>query len=318
MPRLSLRQLEIIRAIMRTGSLTAAANALGISQPAASRLLRHGEDQLGFQLFERQANGLSPTIEVRALTEEIDRVFTELDHIDRALHDAARLKAGRLRIAAIPSLALTVVAEAVGRFTKAYPEVSVAVETAMNYEVADLVMDRRVELGLAYVPTRTYELAIRDLCLTHVLVALSRDHPLAGRPSLSAGDLQGERLISFSNALPIGEKIDAAFAAAGVLRSVALEVGHSFLASAFVAQGAGIALVDGFAQESGLFPNLAFVPFHPAIPIRAVLITAGDRALSRAAAQFANDLLRSRQQEKDALCMVPPADTPSSAGPDPL
>ncbi len=61
------RQLEIFRAIMRNGSLSAAAVALNVSQPAVSKVLRHFESQIGYRLFERSGSRLVPTPEARLL-----------------------------------------------------------------------------------------------------------------------------------------------------------------------------------------------------------------------------------------------------------
>lgn len=290
MSRLSIRQLEIVRAILRTGSLTAAAHGLGISQPAASRLLRHAEDHLGIPLFERRGNGLRPTHEARALHPEIDRIFVDLEFVERAAGDLVRLKSGRLRVAAIPSLAVTVLADAIGRFRREHPAVSVSIETALNYEVADWVLDRRVDLGLAYMPTRVDDLVVEEVGSIGVLVALPRDHRHAGRSALTAADLPDDPLISFSSALPIGDTIARAFRSAGVERPVAVEVGHSFLACSLVRAGAGVALVDSLAERSGLFGDLAFVPLRPALGITAVMMRAGDQNLSLAAAAFAETL----------------------------
>lgn len=290
MARLSFRQLEIVRAILRTGSLTAAAHGLGISQPAASRLLHHVEDHFGFPLFERRGNGLRPTHEARALYPEIDRVFSDMEFIERAAGDLVRLQSGRLRVAAIPSLALTVLADAVGRFRQAYPAVSVSIETALNYDVADVVLDRRVDLGLAYMPTRVDDLLVEAIGTTAVQAALPRDHRLAGRAAVGAADLEGDPLISFSSSLPIGDLIAGVFREEGVERPVAVEVGHSFLACALVRSGAGVALVDGHAERSGLFGDLAFVPFRPTLEISTVMMRASDQELSLAARAFAETL----------------------------
>lgn len=308
MSRLSIRQLELVRAIMRTGSLTAAASGLGISQPAASRLLRHAEDGLGFALFERRANGLRPTHEAKALYPEIDRLFSDFEFIERTAGDLVRLRSGRLRVAAIPSLALTTLAEAVGLFRQRHPAVSVTIETALNYEVSDLVLDRRVDLGLAYLPTRVDDLDVEEIGNTSIVAALPADHGFAGRAFMTARDLPGDPLVSFSSALPIGEHISAAFRAAGLDRPVALEVGHSFLACALVRAGAGIALVDSLAQRSGLFTDLAFVPIRPPIVIRAALLSSGEQELSLAARAFA-DTLREVARRDHA-----PAHAPARAG----
>lgn len=286
MNRLSLRQLEIFRAVMRTGSLTAASSALGVSQPAASRLLRHAEDRLGVPLFERRGNGLLPTHEAKALYPDIDRLLGDLDYVERAAEDLRRLKAGRLRIVAIPSLALTIVAEAAGRFRAKHPSVSLEIEAVLNFEVPEVVANRRADIGLAFMPLRADLLEVEPLTSTAVVVTMRPDHPLAGRSELTVEDLAGEALISFSKTLPIGALIATAFDAAGVTQQVAIEVGHSFLARALVMAGAGIAIVDGLDEPGGLFTGLATVPLVPDTYMTAVLLTPHDQQLSLAASAF--------------------------------
>lgn len=286
MKRLSLRQLEVFRAIMRTGSLTAASNGLGISQPAASRLLGHAERQLGLTLFDRSNNRLRPTPEARVLYPDVDRLLADLDYVERMADDLQRLKTGRLRIATITSLALTVVAEAVASFSKAFPSVSVQVETALNFDVPDIVLNRGVDFGLAFLPLPTDELWVEEIRRTDIVAVVPRDHPLARRDILTTPELRDEPLISFKRALPIGAYVANAFEAAGVSPPISIEVGHSFLACSLVRAGAGIALVDSLAEDSVMFPELRFIPVKPAIPISAVLLAAENRTPSLVADAF--------------------------------
>src|SRR5207244_6208105 len=72
------RQLEVFRAIMRNRSLTAAAEALHVSQPAISKVLRHFELQIGYRLFERLGGRLVPTAEAQLLYRDADRIFREI------------------------------------------------------------------------------------------------------------------------------------------------------------------------------------------------------------------------------------------------
>jgi DNA-binding transcriptional LysR family regulator len=73
------RQLEVFRAVMRNRSLTAAAEALHVSQPAVSKLLRHFETQIGYKLFERLGGRLVPTAEAQLLYRDADRIFREIE-----------------------------------------------------------------------------------------------------------------------------------------------------------------------------------------------------------------------------------------------
>ena len=87
------RKLEVFRAVMRNGSLTAAAQALNVSQPAVSKTLRHFEDQIGYPLFDRIGGRLRATPEAHLLYEDADRVFREIE----AVRDLAlRIKEHRI------------------------------------------------------------------------------------------------------------------------------------------------------------------------------------------------------------------------------
>lgn len=290
MGQLSLRQLEIFRATMRSGSLTAAAQILGITQPAASRLLRHAEDQLGMALFRRQNGRLQPTPEARALFPEVDRIYGDIEYVQRVASDLHRLRAGRLHIAAIPSLAITVLARAVGAFVGEHPSVTISTSTVLNFQVPDMVANRRADLGLAFMPIPDHDLDIVEIARTRIVAVLPPKHPLAEKPHIVPADLVGQPLISFSNSLPIGERIEAAFRREGLNQPMAIEVGNSFVACAFVRSGAGIALVDDLAVESGAFPDLQVRPVVPRLEISAVLVTAADLRPSLVASAFAEKL----------------------------
>jgi DNA-binding transcriptional LysR family regulator len=73
---MNLRQLEVFQAIMKTGSVTEAAEILGLSQPAVSVILKNAETQIGMKLFERMRGRLHPTLEARTLAPDVEAIFT--------------------------------------------------------------------------------------------------------------------------------------------------------------------------------------------------------------------------------------------------
>ncbi|HCQ49461.1 MAG TPA: LysR family transcriptional regulator, partial [Achromobacter sp.] len=91
-----LRHIEIFEAIRRTGSLTEAAAALHISQPAASKLLAHAEAQLGFKLFDRVKGRLVATREAEILTPEVARLNQDLNSVRRLVANLRDRPHGRL------------------------------------------------------------------------------------------------------------------------------------------------------------------------------------------------------------------------------
>lgn len=292
MAQLSLRQLELFRAVMRLGTLTAAAQSLRITQPAASRLLRHAEDLLGTPLFHRQNGRLRATVEARALYPEVDRIFNGVDYVQKVAADLHRLRAGRLHVAAIPSLAMTHAARAAERFMRLHPTVTIIISSPLNADVPDMVLDGRADLGLSFMPLPDRGLKVELIGETELVAVLPTGHPLCSRSELSPADLKSAPLISFSGSLPIGQRIESAFSALGVVAPMAVEVSSSAIACAFVQAGTGIALVDRLAAESGAFPELEKRLVVPPIKISAALLTLPEQPLSRIVSGFIAELRR--------------------------
>lgn len=94
------RQLEVFRAIMRNRTLTAAAAALHVSQPAISKVLRHLESQIGYSLFERVRGRLIPTAEAQLLFKDADRIFREIEVLKLFSNRIRDREVGLIRIAA--------------------------------------------------------------------------------------------------------------------------------------------------------------------------------------------------------------------------
>jgi DNA-binding transcriptional LysR family regulator len=81
-PRASIREYEVLRAVITSGTVTAAAHRLAISQPAVSRLLAQLEANVGVMLFERRGGRLRPTAEAVRLNSKLDRLFDALAYLD--------------------------------------------------------------------------------------------------------------------------------------------------------------------------------------------------------------------------------------------
>ena len=102
MHSISLRQIEIFRAVMTTGNLTEAAALLQTSQPTVSRELARFEKVLGLTLFSRTRGRLQPTVQGLRLFEEVQRSWYGLDRIVSAAESLREFRQGELSIACLP------------------------------------------------------------------------------------------------------------------------------------------------------------------------------------------------------------------------
>ncbi len=283
-----LRQLEVFRAVMAHGTVTAAAAALRMSQPAATSAIRGLEATLGLALFQREHGRLAPTPEAEALFREVDRIFHTVGVVERYAHDLREARSGVLTLACTPSLGSSLLAESLARFRARHPLVQVLLQISTTREIIELAHRRQIDFGVVYTPADETGLLVEPLCAAELVCAVRADHPLATATAVRPEELAGEPLILNVRNEPMLAQIAEAFRPLEVRRSVAIATNHTDTACSLVLAGAGVALVEPMSVAR-LFPEIRQVPFRPRIPL-VVRIVASPHPMSRIARHFA-DLL---------------------------
>jgi len=280
---LSFRQLEIVRAVIRSGSVTGAADSLGISQPAVSLMVRQCRNVAGFPLFARKRGRLQPTPEAAVLVADLERVFDGVDRINRLIDDMRVSNVGTIQIAATPTLAENLLPRAIALFQQSRPNVRVTIHTMDNLSVVDHVAQEHVDFGLALSPFRHVDARQIELCAADLVCVVSADHPLARRASVTLKDFSAVPLISFSKTLPLGMLVEAAFRKADVALRVAHEVNQSSVACALVRAGAGAAIIDPFWLAENRDQRLVALKLRPRTEVTAEVLVPKSATLSRPA-----------------------------------
>jgi DNA-binding transcriptional LysR family regulator len=288
---LSLRELDVFRRVMELGSITAAAEALRISQPAASRLIQQAEEHLGFPLFIRQKKRLIATSEAQALFPETVGAFAAFDSVQRFASELKAGLSGRLTIAAIPALANALVPQAIQQFRSTHGGVTVKVQAVSAHDCGTLVSDQRADLALIIGPMTNPGVVMSELCVSEIGCVLPAKHALARKRELRPVDLRDQPLIGLAPHLPLGQQVGRTFAEANIPLRLAMEVTQSTIALGLVRARAGLALLDGFAFHGPQTSGLAFRPLRPASRSLARVLLPRHRPASRLAQEFAAALV---------------------------
>ena len=127
---LTLRQIEVFRAVMQAGTISAAAERLRVSQPTLTKTLSRMEQLTGLTLFRRAAGRLVPTLEARRLMAETEASYTELQHAIRRVVRRVHADEGTLRVGAQPSLTRKLAAPALAASVRELPKAAVHLDTA--------------------------------------------------------------------------------------------------------------------------------------------------------------------------------------------
>lgn len=310
---LSLRQLEVVRAVSRHGSVTAAAAALGISQPAVSMMLSTCTRAAGFPLFLRHQGRLQPTAETRVLLGELERVFDGVDRINRLVDDLRDTSIGMVRIAATPTLADNLLPAAAAMIQRSRPRLQISVQTVDNLAAIEAVRTEQVDFGLVLTPIAQPDTRLIELCRAELICVVHPDHPLAAKEAVTPADIAPFPLISFSRSLPLGNLVEQSFRKVGIARRIAIEVNQSSVACALARAGAGVAVIDPFWLQNGRDHGLVRLAFRPVAQVHAQALVPKDVSLSRPARLFLAALRRTAQSQGPDPVKVPDADLRSQA-----
>lgn len=287
-PAVNFRQLEAFRAVIECGTVTAASERLFITQPAVTRLIRDLETSIGVNLFERRTGRLVATPEAQILYEEVERSFVGLNHIMQTAADLRRLRIGRLRIAAMPALALGFLPRVIARFHRRHPSTNISLQIRSSVKVAEWLESQQMDLGFATLG-QAHPAIEREIFLDAECVAiLPEGHRLARKTRLVPRDFAGENFISLGPDLDERRRIDKVFADAGVERRLLIHSQLSLAICNMVAQGLGVALVEPVTAAECLGGGIVARPFSPPIAFRFTLLFPAYRARSKLAQAFAD------------------------------
>lgn len=297
-----LREMDVFRRVMELGSVTAAASALNISQPAVTRILQKVEARLGFALFVRERQRLRPTAEAQVMFPETLGAFTAIERVQRLTGELKEGRAGILGIASIHSLASSILPAAIRRFREKRPESAVTLQTFSAHEIIQRIASHRDELGFIIGPADNEALVVKDLQSTRLVCVTPQGHPLAGLRTVGPQALAAHPLICPSRNLVLSGQLAQAFADRNVPFRITVEVSHTHTAIALARAGVGVALVDGFGLMGARADDMISRPFAPAILSTARMLTARLRPTSRLARDFIEDLVWREAEKTPSRC----------------
>lgn len=276
-----IRHVEVFQALMRSRSVTRAAELLRTSQPTASRYLGELERDVGFSLFQRSGGRLVPTPEGEALFLEVERAFSGLDRIAEVARGIADFRFDRLRIASISSFALGGLARTLPALRRRYPEIDIALHVGTFDDVLRSVLSNQCEIGFVAYPVANPYLRQTQLVEADALCALPAGHRLAARDHVTVADLDGEPMVGLLPDVPSGRRVAEIFDHHGAARKIVLKTQNAAIACTFVKERMGVAILDPFTVRAHLDERMLARPFLPGIPFAFSAIAWADRPLPR-------------------------------------
>ncbi|MEU5200441.1 LysR family transcriptional regulator [Streptomyces scabiei] len=249
---LDVRRMQVLRTVVTSGSVTAAATALGYTPSAISQQVAALEKEAGTALLERVGRGVRPTAAGLLLTGYADTIGRQVAEAETALADLRAGRTGRLAVRYFATAGAALVAPAVARLRAEHPGVRIELRLIDPDDPLPAVREGAADLALVVRPRGDTPDGVR---LLHLLddtyfAVLPAAHPLAGRTGLALSDLADEPWVGSEWPGPCLDAQLEACAEAGFRPRFAVESEDYTTAQGFVAAGLGVGLVPGLGLGS--------------------------------------------------------------------
>lgn len=290
--QLTLRQIEVIRAIMVAGSIAGAARLLNVSQPGLSRTMKHVESMLKIKLFARSGGKYTPSPEAQSLFAQLNEVYQKLNDLQFAIGQLERGLDVEFAFGSVPSLAHAMVPRAIRTLRTRYPQIHINLETLKIEEAVDYLLLGRGEFVCMSYRFEHPAIQFQPLAAGELRCLVHGSHPLAEKSSVSARDIARYPLIGINPNDPYGGILTGIFKRQGLAYEMVIRVRFGSMIIKLVKQNLGVAVLDNFTlADLGVSSDeLRVIPIDEETPFETYVAFRRDVELSSFAETFVDEL----------------------------
>ncbi|WJV54133.1 LysR family transcriptional regulator [Prodigiosinella aquatilis] len=293
-----LRHIEVFQAIVQAGTISGAARLLNVSQPNVSRVLSHAEQQLGFALFERRAQGLIATVEGQRLIPEVQALYNHLQAINSLTEQIRKGKGQTVRLGAAHAFGQMIVAPAMVEYHQQALLVNVELVTEHFSTLCQNILQHQLDFALVFGQQVPSDLLAEPLFQSTMMALLPKDSPQQGPVTLEW--LCDNNLLMMQQQDPLGQVVHRALRDKGLKPAASLFIKTYSVIADMVLAGGGTGIVDLFTARR-YADQLKIVPIAQPLPFEVMLISRRDTPQSRAALQLKH-MLKNKCWELASQC----------------
>ncbi|EIT84774.1 LysR family transcriptional regulator [Fictibacillus macauensis ZFHKF-1] len=204
---MDIKQLQYFIEVAKYNSFTRAADALFITQPTISKMIKNLEEELGVTLFDRSRKGLTLTDAGRTIFEQAKLVDKAFANLEMELDNLLGLKKGHIRIGLPPIFDSRLFPKLIGSFHERYPNVTFELWEEGSKKIEEEVANHQLDLGVIVLPTNNATFQYFAFMEEDLRLIIHPDHPLASRDEISLSELCNESFILFNKDFVLHDRI---------------------------------------------------------------------------------------------------------------
>lgn len=263
----TLSQLQCVVAVSDARSFSRAARLLMLAQSSLSRTVAQVERMYGVKLFERTTRALELTDEGEQFVQMAQRILQAYQQETADFEAYLAGTKGVLRLAALPSLAVSLLPPMITRFRSRYPDILVEVEDVLAGQITDYVRSGVVDLAVTAAPTPSWQAAMTTagiqfeaIAVDHFYCVLPQGHRLLDQPKIEWSDLAGEAFIAFEESSSVRVIVDEVLLAHGVVPARLVSARNVASIAGMCAAGLGVSAAPGFVLPLMAIPGVVTRP----------------------------------------------------------
>ena len=299
-----LRDIEVFRTVMTSGSASKAAALLGVSQPAVSQSLRKLEAKAGLLLFQRVRGRLQATPEAQALLVEVDRCFVGLESIAHRLTTLRSFGVGSLNVASYPALGMGFLPRTIARHQTGHPRTAISLQIMSSTDVRERVLSAQCDLGLMADEASTVGLEHSVFAKAGGVVVMRKDHKLARKKVIDPQDLLGVPFVSLNPEDAARRRLEVKLSLARVQLSTVVHTPYAITVCELALRGVGVGIVFPVAALDFMERGLVMRRFGIDVEFTSLLAFTPGRPLSNEAKQFLASMRKQLAEDLNRVAVL--------------
>lgn len=294
---IGIRHLRAVAAVADAGGYTGAARKLHVAQSSVSRTVLEVEQRLGVRLFERTTRRVHPTVDGEQFLTIARRLLAEFDTAMNHFEGYLSGTRGSVSIAALPSLAATMLPHVLAKFRTARPDVAVTVLDGLSQDVLDHVARGSADMAVTVAATVPPTLHARPIAVDRFVCVFPPGHRFAEHSEITWNDLDGEEFVAFDPTSSIRAYVDRILSRHGVRLGSVTQARNVGAVAGLTASGLGVSAVPGLVLPMMTFAEINSRPLvEPVVERDICLVHDPTRPLSRTALALMELLANARSQ----------------------
>ena len=290
---MSIQKYQVFLHVMEAGSVSRAAEDMGLTQSAVSHALSSLEEDFGFKLLTRSRAGVRLSSEGKRILPAIRDILSAEERLRETVSSIHGLSTGTIRVASFSSVAVHWLPAMLKAFQEQYPQIRFKLLNGDYHDVEQWLEEGAVDLGFVSLPTRAPG-KVTPLMEDRLLVILPKDHPLASLDSFPIGYARQETFISLLESSD--HDLRRALDAEGIRPHIRFITKDDYAIIAMVEQGLGIAIMPELLLR-GRTDNIATLELKPQASRTIALAVTDQGQQSPAAKMFADFVIQRVRSE---------------------